>query len=222
MLSGNASLAVLCFAELSLYLSEEKLFVTNFSSMSTGKFFQLAAQFTLPRCISEWQKRKSVWRSYYPGITVNYTRVKRPDSRRFTAEHVIRTVRKQSENISFCVFWQEPWRGILKIVSCQFLINVVAQNLDLPLRPPLPHWPICPPPPGRWEAELRGWGQGGGSGWDTELHSLVLIYNRVKCWVLGDNAAYRQDMVSTRCHQPSLLTLLWHSAWIVSWGANGK
>ena len=49
MLSGNASLAVLCFAELSLYLSEEKLFVTNFSSMSTGKFFQLAAQFTLCR-----------------------------------------------------------------------------------------------------------------------------------------------------------------------------
>ena len=53
MLSANASLAALCFAELSLYLSEEKLFVTNFSSMSTGKFFQLAAQFTLPRCISE-------------------------------------------------------------------------------------------------------------------------------------------------------------------------
>ena len=106
------------------------------------------------------------------------------------------------------MFWQEPWRGILKIVSCQFLINVVAQNLDLPRLPPLP-CPICPPPHGRWEAELRG-GRGG-SGWDTELHSLVLIYNRVKCSVLGDNAAYRQDMVSTRCHQPSshssLLTL---------------
>ena len=35
------------------------------------------------------------------------------------------------------MFWQEPWRGILKIVSCQFLINVVAQNLDLPRLPPL-------------------------------------------------------------------------------------
>ena len=204
MLSANASLAVLCFAELSLYLSEEKLFVTNFSSMSTGKFFQLAAQFTLPRCISEWQKRKSVWRSYYPGITVNYTRVRRPDSHRFTAEPVIRTVRKQSENISCCVFWQEPWRGILKIVSCQFLINVVAQNLDLPRRPPSP-WPHLPPPlPSPLRSQVK---RGGGSGWDTELHSLVLIYNRVKCSVLGDNAAYRQDMVSTRCHQPSLLTL---------------
>ena len=53
MLSANASLDVLCFAELSLYLSEEKLFVTNFSSMSTGKFFQLAAQFTPARCISK-------------------------------------------------------------------------------------------------------------------------------------------------------------------------
>ena len=76
MLSANASLAVLCFAELSLYLSEEKLFVTNFSSMSTGKFFQLAAQFTLCRDAFLNDKKGKVFEEVItPAFTVNYTRV---------------------------------------------------------------------------------------------------------------------------------------------------
>ena len=82
------------------------------------------------------------------------------------------------------MFWQEPWRGILKIVSCQFLINVVAQNLDIPRPPPLP-CPICPPPPGRWEAELRGRGGGALAGiLSYTLWCWFTIVSNARCWVI--------------------------------------
>ena len=58
------------------------------------------------------------------------------------------------------MFWQEPRRVILTIVSCQFLINVVAQNLDLPRLPPLAPSAL----PLAAEKLSEGGGGGGASG----------------------------------------------------------